>query len=215
MKTKLTLILDRSGSMASISQNTEQAINEFIEEQKLVDGECDLTIIQFDDKIETVYDGDIQNTPYYNLIPRGGTSLYDAIGIGISKMKTDTLNCNDSPLVIIQIYSDGAENSSKEYKHSTIKNEIKDLEALGWKINFIGCNINAEMSGASLGFFAQNCVTYDSSKVDHMYKMSSDKIRTMRSSYLSKSIEKGCSLTPDELSQISCSYTNEEKESLK
>ena len=47
--TRLALILDRSGSMASIEEATVAGVNKFIEEQKRVPGTATLKLVQFDD----------------------------------------------------------------------------------------------------------------------------------------------------------------------
>jgi hypothetical protein len=49
-KFDITLVVDRSGSMKSISEGTVQGINNFIEEQKALPGETTFSMYQFDDK---------------------------------------------------------------------------------------------------------------------------------------------------------------------
>ena len=47
-KTHITMVCDRTGSMQSIAADAEGAVNAFIEEQKLVEGECSLWLVDFD-----------------------------------------------------------------------------------------------------------------------------------------------------------------------
>ena len=54
--TRLALVLDRSGSMASIEEATVAGVNRFIEEQKQVPGTATLKLVQFDDVFEEVFD---------------------------------------------------------------------------------------------------------------------------------------------------------------
>ena len=46
--TQITIVLDRSGSMASVREATIGGFNEFVEGQKAVPGDANLTLIQFD-----------------------------------------------------------------------------------------------------------------------------------------------------------------------
>ncbi len=48
-KTDITIILDRSGSMNSVKSDTIGGFNSFLDEQKKVEGEAVLSLVQFDD----------------------------------------------------------------------------------------------------------------------------------------------------------------------
>jgi Mg-chelatase subunit ChlD len=119
-RTHITLILDRSGSMASIKSDVIAGVNNFINEQKKVPGRCTLTVVQFDDKdpYEVLIDKkDIADaTVLTDYQPRGWTPLYDAVGRGIV-MTGDwlrSLRDNERPeKVVFVIMTDGAENHSK------------------------------------------------------------------------------------------------------
>ena len=55
--THLYFLLDRSGSMQSIKDDTEGGFDAFIAEQRSQPGECRVTLAQFDDQYEEVYRG--------------------------------------------------------------------------------------------------------------------------------------------------------------
>ena len=55
--THLYFLLDRSGSMQSIKDDTEGGFDAFIAEQRKQPGECRVTLAQFDDQYEEVYRG--------------------------------------------------------------------------------------------------------------------------------------------------------------
>ncbi len=79
--TLLTLVVDRSGSMARIRKDMARAIKALIEEQARGEGTCVVTLTQFDDEYEVVADGvPAADMPPYRLDPRGSTALLDAIG---------------------------------------------------------------------------------------------------------------------------------------
>ena len=88
--TELVFILDRSGSMAGLEDDTIGGYNAMIKKQKEEDGEANVTTILFDDRIETLHERiSIQNIKpmtdrEYNV--RGCTALLDAIGRTISYM---------------------------------------------------------------------------------------------------------------------------------
>jgi hypothetical protein len=52
--THLVLLIDRSGSMWDIKNDMEGGIKTFLDEQKKVDGECTVTIAQFDDRYDVL-----------------------------------------------------------------------------------------------------------------------------------------------------------------
>ena len=51
-QTEIVVILDRSGSMASIGKATVEGFNKFLDEQKNSEGEAFITLVQFDDRYE-------------------------------------------------------------------------------------------------------------------------------------------------------------------
>jgi hypothetical protein len=89
--TQITIVLDRSGSMASVREATISGFNTFVEGQNAVPGDANLTLIQFDTEnaYEVVFDRELRDVPKltaetYN--PRGGTPLHDALGRTISEL---------------------------------------------------------------------------------------------------------------------------------
>ena len=87
--TDITMIVDRSGSMASIKSDAEGGINTFVELQKREPGEALLTLVQFDTHYEFVHSGiPIKQVPAFTLVPRGGTAPLDAVGRAINELFT-------------------------------------------------------------------------------------------------------------------------------
>ena len=73
--THLYFLLDRSGSMQSIKDDTEGGFDAFIAEQHSQPGECRVTLAQFDDRYEEVYrDVPAADVPPLSLSPRGSTA---------------------------------------------------------------------------------------------------------------------------------------------
>ena len=82
--TDITIVLDRSGSMATTKSDVIGGFNRFVQDQKAVPGECRLTLVQFDsqDPYEVVRDAvpitDVQLLDDATFVPRANTPLYDA-----------------------------------------------------------------------------------------------------------------------------------------
>ena len=70
--------------MGAVRTDTIGSFNTFLEDQKKVDGEANISLVQFDDQYEPNYTGtSIQEAEELNAetyIPRGMTALHDAIG---------------------------------------------------------------------------------------------------------------------------------------
>ena len=157
-ETEVIVILDRSGSMQSISDATVSGFNEFLLEQRGAEGKAFVTLVQFDDN----YQIDYKNVPVEavsdlingeTFVPRGMTAMLDAIGKTINEVKTD----RDVVCVII---TDGHENASREYSRDLIFKLIEKKTKKGWKFLFLGANQDAIKAGGELGINAGNAMNY-------------------------------------------------------
>jgi len=90
-KTQIICILDRSGSMSRIMDDSIGGFNTFIKQQKELPDEATLTVVLFDDKYELLYDNvdikEVKEITSDEWFPRGSTSLHDAIGKTINNTK--------------------------------------------------------------------------------------------------------------------------------
>ena len=94
--TEIVGVLDRSGSMASIQDDSIGGFNRFLQDQQKLDVDrCNLTLIQFDDKYEMVHEClPVQDVPLLTrktFCPRGCTALLDAVGRTIESVGTRLL----------------------------------------------------------------------------------------------------------------------------
>jgi uncharacterized protein YegL len=171
-KVNITLLLDRSGSMAKIQNESIDMVKNYIKEQKKIkDKEIYLSIYHFDDKFEKhVENLNIQeyNEDKYVLIPRGWTALYDAIGITINSIgeKLSLLAEEERPEKnFVIVLTDGEENQSKEFSASKIKEMIKHQEdKYNWSFIFLGANIDSYKEGSKLGYSYGNTINWTASK---------------------------------------------------
>jgi hypothetical protein len=97
--------------------------------------------------------------------PDGGTPLLDAIGYGIEKVKAfhkDDLGSDDLS-IIVTVFTDGEENSSRKWNKPQIKKMIEHFQSDGkWTFTFVGCGSFDAVSGTSagLGISSANTVAY-------------------------------------------------------
>ena len=164
--TDLNIILDRSGSMASIADDMIGGIKTFLDAEKATDDRTIVSFYQFDDKYDVIFiDKDIKDDININLVPRGNTALLDAIGRTIVSVgeKLTAMEENDRPnRVLFLIITDGRENASKEYTFERVKEQIKDQrEVYSWDFLFLGTTEDALFQREDLGIGAKSALGFD------------------------------------------------------
>jgi len=146
--THIICILDRSGSMGRMTEEVISNFNNFISEQKELEGKAKLTLVIFDDKYELIYDeANLQKTrplTSEQFYARGMTAMNDAIG------RTLTNKMNKKRAIVL-IHTDGQENASTEYSSHAVKNLVDNKKGK-WEFIFAGANIDARSTGMNYGF---------------------------------------------------------------
>ena len=172
--TDIIFILDRSGSMSCVEEETIRGYNDFLDKQKKNRGQVFVTTVLFDDKYELLYSREnisnvkhISNCEYY---ARGCTALMDAIGKTIVTLdkKIDKHN-----RVIMVIMTDGLENASREYNRDMVKKLIKKHK--DWEFVFLGANIDSAEEGASIGISKEKTANFsqDEASIGHVFACAS------------------------------------------
>jgi uncharacterized protein YegL len=182
----ITVVMDRSGSMGTCQQEAEAGLNRIVEDQKKEDGDCNFTLIQFDDQYEVVHDGvPIADVPHIPLQPRGMTALNDAVGKAINTVgdRISKMNEDDRPgLVTLVIVTDGGENASQEFTSTQIKNMIETQQnGYQWKVIFLGANQDAFLEGGKIGVAKCSSAGYKAHNTGKAMRMMSTKMSGMRS----------------------------------
>ena len=155
----VVFLLDRSGSMGGMEDDTIGGYNSYLNEQRKKN--VNVTTVLFDDRYEILYQReniknvhDLTKNEYY---VRGCTALLDAVGKTISLMDREK-----TKKVIFIITTDGLENASKEYNKEQIKKLIESHK--NWEFMYIGANIDSYGEGASIGIKKTNISNYSKSK---------------------------------------------------
>lgn len=131
------IILDESGSMSSIKNETLSGFNEIVQtikgvEHQFPEQEHFISLVSFNGlgrKIhlwkEPVAKLEQLNTEGYN--PDASTPLYDAMGISMGKLSAE-INGQKDYNVLVTIFTDGEENASVEYSGALIKKMVEAKE---------------------------------------------------------------------------------------
>lgn len=190
--TELVFILDRSGSMNGLENDTIGGFNSMIGKQKAEDGECYVSTVLFDDVSEVIHDRvsltDIPKMTEKDYFVRGCTALIDAIGGAIKHIGNVHKYAREEDVpehTVFIITTDGYENASHKYSSDEVKEMIKrQKEKYGWEFIFLGANIDAVQTAANLGISEDRAVNYhaDSEGTALNYEVLSDAVCDMRAS---------------------------------
>jgi uncharacterized protein YegL len=161
------MVIDRSGSMRTMGNEVVNGVNMFLKDQVDANINGHVSIIRFDNKVEVVCDRvDIAKVPEFDqftFCPRGTTAFFDAMGVGICYMES-TLELHSPSKVVFVVMTDGRENASHEFNQETIVKMVKEKrehKELPWEFVFLAANMDAVQVGASFGFSADACLTFD------------------------------------------------------
>lgn len=165
--TEIIAIIDRSGSMGLIRNDVIGGYNTFLEDQQKLAGEAVLTFAQFDDVYEIIHDGapiaDVKPLDEDTYVPRGSTALLDAVGKTVTTAweRIQKIHGDDRPeKVIAVIFTDGQENSSKEWKLDQIKALVEARRKDGWEFLFLGADEKAFGEAQAMGMNMNLAASY-------------------------------------------------------
>ena len=192
-------LLDRSGSMSAIWDDTVGGLQQYVEEQAAAEGNAWITLGAFDDHGAVRSYGTVSSStnffnsknslldvPFeawnardiniqkslrdYSIAPRGMTPLLDAIGQGIRKAENLLA---ERPwfdgLVQFVIQTDGAENASTEFNKQQIKQLIEKKQAEGWQFLFMSAGVDAFSEAHAYGIPVSNAANYTSLNTRQAY----------------------------------------------
>ena len=166
--TEIVYILDRSGSMEGLEDDTIGGFNSMMEKQKKTAEQALISTILFDNECEVLHDrvpidkvGKMTDNEYF---VRGSTALLDAVGGAIKHIGNvhKYAREEDRPeKTIFVITTDGMENASRNYSYREVQRLVKQQQKkYGWEFIFVGANIDAYAEAQKFGIRRDRAVNY-------------------------------------------------------
>jgi hypothetical protein len=189
--THISFLLDGSGSMQKILDDTIGGFNSFLNSQRDgAPGRATFTLARFDDGYEPL--ATMMNIAYVpemnrsNFVPRGSTRLLDSIARIISETGAGLKRLPDEARpakVLLVILSDGEENASTEYTLDQVNAMIRhQREKYAWEFIFLGANQDAIAQACKMGMDRSKTMTYAANSIGTRgaYASLGDKVKVYR-----------------------------------
>ncbi len=166
--TEIVYILDRSGSMGGLEEDTIGGFNAMMEKQKKTGEKALVSTVLFDDECEVLHDrvplDKVEKMTDKQYYVRGCTALLDAVGGAIHHIGNVHKYAREEDVpakTIFVITTDGMENASRNYSYEKIQKMVKKQQKkYGWEFIFIGANIDAYGEAQRLGVRKERAVNY-------------------------------------------------------
>lgn len=163
--TQIIAIIDKSGSMHSLTADTIGGFNQFLDRQIALEGEASITTVLFSDTTEVLTRNAMLPTSRLtkdNYIAGGSTALYDAIGQTlIQTMQEQLLQTKRPDQTIVVILTDGAENASTVISNTLVASLIDQTKTqLGWSFLYLGANVDVSEEALKMGLDVECAVSY-------------------------------------------------------
>jgi len=183
--TLVTFILDESGSMDSVRNETIKGFNSYIKNLSEDETTTLVSLITFNGNgIDLVYGikdiHDVDGLDQSSYHPRAATPLLDAVGEGIKLTEDYERHFTGNLDVIITILTDGHENSSKEYNRFQISKLIEKKQEEDWDFIFLASNQEAWATGESMGVRPGYSSTYSHEDPQMVFDEVSDSILSLK-----------------------------------
>ena len=166
-RTEIVFILDASGSMAGLEDDTIGGFNSLVEKNREEPGEATVSTILFSDESRVVHDRlDIREVPRMTRRDYrccGCTALLDAVGGAIKHVDLVQRVLPEgyrADKVLFVITTDGMENASRRFTYQRVKRMIERRREQGWEFLFIGANIDAAAEAGHLGIAPECAADY-------------------------------------------------------
>lgn len=175
--TEIIFIIDKSGSMQNLIDDTIGGFNSFVESQQEIDGDAHLTTVLFSSGYTKLHNHiDIHEVPAMDRTQYtvgGMTAMLDAIGETIKEVqdRIDDTPDNERPdKVICVIITDGEENYSRIYRKADIQKMINhQTKGHGWQFIFLGANMDAVTEASQIGINMSTTYAADNIGIKSVY----------------------------------------------
>jgi hypothetical protein len=166
--TEVIIVLDRSGSMASIREAAVRGVNDFINEVQRAPGEGFWTLLQFDDPdsargageafphvvFDRVPDDRVPRLEPRDFVPPGTTALIDAVCLTVTRARERWLAVPEHlrPRVMVVVMTDGQESACREFTNARLRELTAEAQSKhDWSFVFLGANQDAFAESDKLG----------------------------------------------------------------
>lgn len=172
-KVHLIMVLDESGSMYDVWEDTVGGTNSYFDGLKSAEDQVDylVTIVVFSTNFRIICEdvplSEVPKIDQKNYHPMGMTALYDAVGTGIARTEKKV---KPGDKVLMVVTTDGQENSSKEYSSDVVRAKIEYLQKeQNWTFVYLGAVDNAWADAEHLGFLRDNVRRYHKSRTKRVF----------------------------------------------
>ena len=167
-RTELVFILDMSGSMGHLTDDTVGGFNSVLKEQANKDGEVFVTTYLFNNNSRMLHDrlpiGEVPAMTNADYRAAGCTALIDALGDAIRHIVSIHRYARPEDIpghTIFVVTTDGMENASHKYSSDQVKKMIThEQEKYGWEYIFLAANIDAVETAERYGIRSERAVNY-------------------------------------------------------
>lgn len=176
--TELVFLLDRSGSMTGLEDDTVGGFNAVLEQHRRQPGQAVVSTVLFDHETCVLHDRmdlrRVHSLTRDDYVVRGTTALLDAVGGSIRHIAMVQRYLPDGfkpSKTIFVITTDGMENASRRHTYEDVRRMIGEREERGWEFLFLGANIDAAKEAGRMGIHASRAARYvpDSQGSEVMY----------------------------------------------
>jgi hypothetical protein len=172
LKTHIAIVLDRSGSMSSIWNETVSGFNNQVRtiRESAKDQDVRVSLVTFSDSARfEFFDQSVESLKELNsfsgIFPCGNTAMYDAVGETIERLNKleDIGDPNTSVLMII--ISDGEENQSRHFTSRTLAPLVDAMtKTKRWTFTYMGANQDLTKISEKLNIPYQNTMLFRSTQ---------------------------------------------------
>jgi len=188
-KTIYHFVVDQSGSMAGLENQTIEGFNTQLKtikklKEEFPQNEYIVSVTYFEDEVfDVIRFGKVEDIPLLsreNYNPGSSTSLLDAIGHAICSIDEKYGNeiNEDKATVVLVILTDGYENSSRKYSYNQIAKDIDRLnETNKWIFTFLGAGINAQSITNRINIRSKNVSSFERAEYSAVLEKISRSVR--------------------------------------
>jgi uncharacterized protein YegL len=190
-KTEIVCVIDNSGSMGLIKTDAIGGFNQFIEDQRKVEGEAVVSIYLFNQGVTQIADcmdlEDVELLTEDTYTTSGMTAMNDALGKAMDETGNRILKTKAAKRpekVIFCVLTDGEENASTEYTLTHVKDQIRHRRVnFEWEFVFLAANQNALETAKDYAFSPKSSFNFEASAkgVRDAYANMSSYVTTARS----------------------------------